>query len=186
MVTKELKMTKTPIKSSSSDYEKKASAERSSLNKGLKSIKGDTSQIKMDTSLLRQDTAVIKAQNSLTHEGLQTATDNQIKLFSLNNKTLMSVGAVGSAVGGLAIALDEALKDILVVQVVIGLLLAIALVGIGLYVNERLKKQEKMQLVIAEKLGIDTGNKKPINEPVAYLPNEILNPQAEPISEVER
>ena len=173
MVIKELKMTKTPIKKSNSDYEKKASSERSSLNRGLRSIKGDTTQIKRDTSLLRQDTAVIKAQNTLTHQGIETVTDNQIKLFSLNNKTLMSVGAVGSAVGGLAIALDEGLKDILVVQIAIGVLLTLGLVGIGFYVNERLKKQEKVQLEIAEKLGIETGDKKPIDKPVAYVPNEI-------------
>ncbi|MDA3856172.1 MAG: hypothetical protein PF569_07995 [Candidatus Woesearchaeota archaeon] len=184
MAIKELKMTKTPIKKSNSDYEKKASSERSSLNRGLRSIKGDTTQIKRDTSLLKQDTAVIKAQNTLTHEGIQTATENQIKLFSLNNKTLMSVGAVGSAVGGLAIALDEGLKDILVVQIAIGVLLTLGLVGMGFYINERLKKQEIVQLKIAEKLGIDTGNKKPIDEPVSYMPNEITNPQAEPISEV--
>ncbi|MCA9460182.1 MAG: hypothetical protein KC550_06555 [Nanoarchaeota archaeon] len=186
MATKELKMTKTPIKSSSSDYEKRASAERSSLNKGLRSIKGDTTQIKYDTSLIKQDTAIIKAQNTITQQGIQTATENQIKLFGLGNKSLMSIGAVGSAVGGLAIALDEGLRDVLVVQVVIGLLLAVGLIGIGLYVNERLKKQEKMQLVIAEKLGIDTGENKPIDDPVAYMPNEIPNPMAEPVSEVQK
>lgn len=164
-------------------YQERASAERGSLYKGLKSIKGDTSQIKYDTSVLKQDTATIKAQNTLTHQGLQTTTENQIKLFSLNNKTLMSVGAVGSAVGGLAVALDEGLRDILVVQVVIGLLLAVGLIGIALYINEKLKKQEQMQLVIAERLGIEVDEKKSIDEPVAYMPNEIKNPQASEVKE---
>lgn len=175
-------VTKTP-KDSTTEYRSSANSQRSSLNKGLRSLKGDTTQIKNDTSELLYDSKVIQAQNTLTHQGIQTATNNQIKLFGLGNKSLMSIGAVGSAVGGLAIAFDEGLKDILVVQVVIGVLLAVALVGIALYVNERLKKREKMQLAIAEKLGIENPNEKTTKSPVAYLPSEIKNPQVNIIEE---